>query len=137
MSHISEQRTTIKNVHEAVLQETLELIAKVTPGIRISGTAAIGEGRVTSYEGENVVCDVAIHVGDKLHRGLGLRFRGSDGLKFVGDSYQQNQPYESMKELILSTYQVVAVQKALAFMNYKTEITASQNNRVRVEGVRA
>lgn len=129
MSHISENRTVISNVHEGLLQEALELIAQVEPGITITQT-------IKDYGMNDIKVDLAIF-NKKLRRGLGLNWKGKNGLVFTGDSWDADAEFQRMQKLILLTYQTLGVQKSLTMMGYQVETQQPNANTVRLEAVHA
>jgi hypothetical protein len=133
VSSVAETKTLIKIVHEDILQEALELICQAKPGIEISKS-------YQDYYGHATTVDVGIRT-KSMPRGLGLKFRGKNAneeLKFVGDDYGVQKEYSELQKLIVSTYQVIAVRKALGQLNYTSSIV-NQNSKgnVRLEAVRA
>lgn len=128
MSHIAENKTIVKRVNESVLQETLELIARITPGIKIDKQVQ------NDYRGTRDV-DCAVHTPD-VPGGLGMDWKGGE-LKWVGDSYGIEEEYTALQKLILTTYQTVACRRALESMNYTPSIASESVDRVRLEAVYA
>ncbi len=129
MSHISTNKTTITQVHEGLLQETVELLAQAEPGIKV-------EVHTKDYGMRNVNCDLAIYT-PNLPRGIGLNWKNKEGLEFIGDGYGAEREYERVQKLLLITYQALAVQKCLTLMGYSMETQQPNPNLVRVEALHA
>jgi hypothetical protein len=70
-------------------------------------------------------------------RGIGLKFRGVEGLTFVGDGYGVEGEYTTMQRLVLMAYQQVATQRALVTMGYSTTIIGGTAKSVQLEAVHA
>jgi hypothetical protein len=129
MSHLSEQRTKIKTVHEEILRDSLAMVEAQTAGIQIRTDSAT----IESYEHEKVHVDCSIKT-PNIPRGLGLVYKKEgSGLTFVGDGYGTGGNYEALQQLILKCYQSVAVEKALQFMSYST----NRHTIARLEAVKA
>lgn len=129
MSHISENKTVISKIHESLLQETLELIAKAEPGIKITT-------HIKDYGMQDVAVDCAIFT-PKLKRGLGLNWKKNAGLEFKGDSWDADEEYKRLQDLIVLSYQTLAVQKSLKMMGYEVNTQQPDANTVRLEAVHA
>jgi hypothetical protein len=129
MSHIAENRTIIKTVNEGCLQETLELMVRANPSLKITQ-------EVATYEGGTQKVDVAIH-GAGLLRGIGINFKKDGGLTFVGDGFNCQEAYSDMQSLILRVYQTVATQKALSNMGYSVNVVGETNRSMKLEAVHA
>lgn len=129
MSHISENKTVISKVHESLLQETLELIAKAEPGFKVTT-------HIKDYGMGDVAVDCAVFT-PKMNRGLGLNWKKNSGLEFKGDSWGAVAEYERLQKLIVLSYQTLAVQKSLQMMGFEVSTQQNDADAVRLEGVHA
>jgi hypothetical protein len=129
VSHISENKTAISKVHESLLQEALELIAKVEPGFTVST-------HIKDYGMNDVAVNCAVYT-PKLKRGLGLNWKNNSGLEFKGDDWDAGKEYERLQKLIILSYQTLAVQKSLEMMGYSVNAQQQNANTVRLEAVHA
>ena len=129
MSHISENRSIIKTVHGALLQETLELLAQQEAGMTVS-TA------IKDYGMNDLKVDCAVYT-PHLKRGIGLNWKKDGQLTWKGDDWGAGQEYRRIQELIVKTYQALAVQKSLTFMGYAVNTQVTDTGNLRVEAVHA
>lgn len=86
------------------------------------------------YGTENV--DLAIYTRE-LTNGIGLNWKNVPGLEFVGNAYADGNEFDEMKNLIIQTYQTLAVQKAMKEVNYNVLPVETSARGARVVGVRA
>lgn len=119
MSHVSENQTNIRQTHEGILQETLELVVAATPGMEVKQA-------FKNWGMSDVKCDVAIFT-PGMKRGIGINFKNGP-LTFVGDSYGAESEYNKTMAVIKQTYYTVAAKKALEAIDYTVE-TPTMNAR--------
>lgn len=110
MSHISENTTSITTVNQAILQESIELVVKATPGMTV-------EKHFKNWGNTNEKCDLALFT-PTMKRGIGIDFK-QGGLKFRGDQYGVTEEYNRIMSLIKQTYYTVAAKKALQSLDHE------------------
>ena len=113
---------------EDTLQETVSLITRSLADVRQSDRVK------TDYGTEQV--DLALYTRD-LTSGIGLNWKTTNGLQFVGNAYADGNEFDEMKNLIVQTYQTLAVQKALKEVRYNVLPVETSARGARVVGVRA
>jgi hypothetical protein len=113
MSHISENQTGIETVNESILEETIELLVRGVPGLEVCQ----GVQQIHSLEGTPRKVDLALFT-PAIKRGIGINFKGGKGLTFVGDGWGYAKEYQELQDVLLQTYNVVGVRKALESLNY-------------------
>lgn len=114
------------------------MITKVTPGLKISGSAELpNTATISSYSGRNDInVDIAIH-GPGLSHGLGLRFQnGEEGLVLVAGEVEDSD-VSRMQRLILMTYQTIGAQRAVESLGYRASVASETKQSVHVEAVMA
>jgi hypothetical protein len=129
MSHIARVKCKIKNATQENMRETLDFVLGVLPNARI-------ETHVTSDMESRTDCDVSIF-SDHLTRGIGINWKNGD-FELLGDQMEQGAAFQEAQDLIITTYQNVATQRAMKQVGFKVgapEVMGS--TAVRLKGTQA
>jgi hypothetical protein len=123
MSSILTETSIIGEVHEGLLQETVNLLSQtmVDPATHASLLHIEIGGSVTRDGGyQKTVVDMALFT-PEISGGLGLRYRGLPQMQIIGEGYSED--YRNLKEDLIQTYQTLAVQRAMASLGYDVGAT--------------
>jgi len=121
----------IGRANAEILEEALALIQTI-PGYE--GMTIEEDGKVSLDNGYQATkVDIAIKC-PQLKGGLGLIFRGRE-LQVIGQPHRNPHEFDELRSLIIRTYEVIAVEKALKSMGYDVglPLPVAGTNRMRVK----
>jgi hypothetical protein len=128
MSHIVEARTKIQNPDQALLRQTLDIVAGTHEGGHV-------EDHILDFGGRQqpVSTGLSVFTG-QVHRGIGIEITSDGTLIFKGDPWRVQDAFTLLQQEIVQTYVSLATMQALQAMGYTAD-ASQEDAQIVIRGV--